>query len=174
MFFHLSKIVWFVLTPSNLLVLMTVMGAALAATRWARSRRGLMMLAAALLAVGGFTPASTMLMAPLEFRFPDWRGLARPAPDGVVVLGGAVDANVSALRAYPLELNEAGDRILALIELARRYPSARPRLHRRLVRFFGEDGVEADEIRKKIGAYGLDPARVIFETGRAPPPKTRR
>ena len=153
----------FLLTPSNLLVLMTLTGAALAATRWARSGRRLMMLAAALLAVGGFTPASTMLIAPLKSRFPDWRGLGRPAPDGVVVLGGAIDANVSALRGHPLELNEAGDRILALIELARRYPSAQIAFTGGSSDIFGEEGVEADEIRKKIGAYGLDPARVIFE-----------
>ena len=49
---------------------------------------------------------------------------ARGAPDGIVVLGGAITPDVSHAR-DAVALNEAAERMTAVAELARRYPDAR-------------------------------------------------
>lgn len=163
MFYYASKLVWIVLTPSNFLITLTLIGAALCATRFAKAGRRLAFTSALLLLIAGVSPLSTLVMAPLENRFPDWRASPHQPPDGIIVLGGSVDANVSFHRRFPLELTEAGDRILAMIELARAYPQTRLVFTGGVGELVGNAGVEADEVRKKIGAAGLDPSRIIFE-----------
>lgn len=163
MFYYASKLVWLVLTPSNLLIALTLIGAALCATRFVKAGRRLAVAGALLLLIAGLSPLSTLIMAPLENRFPDWRASPHQPPDGIIVLGGGVDANVSARRRYPLELNEAGDRILAMIELARAYPQTKLVFTGGVGEIVGNAGVEADQVRDKIGAAGLDPSRIVFE-----------
>jgi len=63
------------------------------------------------------------LILPLEQRFPPWDP-SRGAPDGIVVLGGAIDPDLSAALGRPV-LERSGDRIVATAELARQYPNAR-------------------------------------------------
>jgi uncharacterized SAM-binding protein YcdF (DUF218 family) len=79
------------------------------------------------------------------------------------VLGGGIDAYTSATRGDPLELNDAGDRVMALIELARRFPDIRLVFSGGAGAVGGEAGVEADEITTKIARYGVDPARLVSE-----------
>jgi hypothetical protein len=73
MFFYLSKTVGYLLLPSNLLMALAVIGAALLATRFSRFGRRLLVAAVALMAVLGFLPFGAALMMPLEDRFPDWQ-----------------------------------------------------------------------------------------------------
>lgn len=161
--FATSKIVWFIAAPSNALVIAALLGVALTATRYARAGRRLAFTALLLLAVAGLSPLSNMLMAPLENRFPVWRINNGPAPAGIIILGGSVDADVTSSRNAGLELNEAGDRILAMLALARQFPEAKIILSAGAGALLGERGTEADEVRKRIAAYGLPPDRIIFE-----------
>jgi hypothetical protein len=50
-----------------------------------------------LLATWGLSPLGNALMLPLENRFPPWSA-AHGAPDGIVVLGGALDTVVAPAR----------------------------------------------------------------------------
>ena len=52
-------------------------------------------LASCLLAICGFSPLGNLVLYPLEARFPPWDA-ARGAPDGIIVLGGSIDADLSA------------------------------------------------------------------------------
>ncbi len=45
-------------------------------------------------------------------------------PDGIVVLGGAINAEATVARGS-LEMDQSGERILTMLKLARQYPSAR-------------------------------------------------
>jgi uncharacterized SAM-binding protein YcdF (DUF218 family) len=159
----LGKILWFFITPSNLmliLVLGCVMMALITARRlWA----GFALVMVFALAGAGFSPLPNAVMLPLEDRFPDWRAGEKPAPDGMIILGGASDPEASATRIYPLELNEAGDRILEMIALAKRFPQAKLIFSGGAGEMLGAGVPEADEIARKIAAYGLDPARILFE-----------
>ena len=122
MFFLMSKTLGTMLMPVNFLIGIAVLGALLLATRCARFGRGLLVISVLLLALCGFSPLGRLLILPLEERFPPWNP-ARGAPDGIIVLGGAIDPDLSAALGQPA-LGRSGDRIVATAELARRYPNA--------------------------------------------------
>lgn len=124
MSFVLSKVIWPLATPSNLLALALLLGGLLALTAsWRRAGRRLLAAAMVALVAVALLPVDDWLAWPLETRF------AAPAPlparvDGIVVLGGGVtDSKVPVLGGA--QLNGAADRLSALVILARRYPAAR-------------------------------------------------
>ena len=123
MFFTLSKTLGFFAAPSNLLISIGVLGLILLCTRFTRLASWLIVTSLVLLAVAGLSPLGNALILPLEERFPPWNP-SHGAPDGIVVLGGAVESSVSAARSGTA-LDEAAERITATAELARRYPNAR-------------------------------------------------
>ena len=122
-FFLLSKTLGTMLLPANFLIVAGVLGAILLLTRWAALGRKLLTVSVLLLALCGFSPLGKLLILPLEHRFPVWDA-SRGAPDGIVVLGGAIDPDLSAAHGRPI-LDRSGDRIVAAAELARQYPNAR-------------------------------------------------
>jgi uncharacterized SAM-binding protein YcdF (DUF218 family) len=123
MFFYLSKILGFFAIPSNLVIVLGIVGVLLLRTRFARAGRRLAAGSLVVLAIIGLSPVGNALIIPLEQRFPSWDH-GRGAPDGIVVLGGAISPDVSAARHEPA-LNEAAERLTVVVELARRYPEAR-------------------------------------------------
>ena len=76
-----------------------------------------------LLAIAGFFPVGAVLSHVLENRFPPWNP-ARGAPDGIVVLGGALDPALSQARGAP-QLSGQAERITVVAKLAREFPKAR-------------------------------------------------
>ncbi|MPZ54885.1 MAG: YdcF family protein [Rhizobiales bacterium] len=161
MFFLLSKTIGFLTQPSNCLILLGLLGLVLAATRFRRAGVRLMGIAIALLAIGGWSPLANMLILPLEERFPPWDA-SRGPPDGIIVLGGAVSPEVSARREEP-QLNEAAERVAAMVSLARQYPNAR------LVYSGGSGGLvfneamEADYALDLLERLGVPRGRVQIE-----------
>ncbi len=71
----------------------------------------------------GFLLRGNGLLVPLSERFPAWSAAWRP-PDGIIVLGGAIDPEGSQARGA-LEMDASAERIIAMLQLARRYPAAR-------------------------------------------------
>ena len=123
MFFALSKIAAFFISPSNAVIFLMTIGVALLFTRYAKTGRRLTTLGLAALLIMAATPLGGVLMVALENRFPPPPQDA-PPPDGIVVLGGAMDEHITAARGRAA-FNEAGERLIAFVELARRYPQAR-------------------------------------------------
>lgn len=123
MFFVLSKTIGIALLPANFLIGIGLLGAILLATRLAGFGRRLLITSAVLLAVCGFSPLGDLLLHPLEARFPPWDP-SRGAPDGIVVLGGAIDADLSADHGAVV-FARAADRVVEAAALARQYPKAR-------------------------------------------------
>jgi uncharacterized SAM-binding protein YcdF (DUF218 family) len=123
LFFVLSKTIGIALLPANFLIGIGLLGAILLATRLASFGRKLLIASVVLLAVCGFSPLGDLLLHPLESRFPPWDP-ARGAPDGIVVLGGAIDADLSADHGT-LVFTRAADRVVEAAALARQYPKAR-------------------------------------------------
>jgi uncharacterized SAM-binding protein YcdF (DUF218 family) len=122
-FFFLSKTLGTMLLPVNFLIGIGVLGAILLPTRRAVLGRRLLVTSVLLLALCGFPPIGKLLILPLEERFPPWDA-SRGVPDGIVVLGGAIDPDLSAARGLPVFTHSA-DRIVATAVLARQYPKAR-------------------------------------------------
>ena len=123
MFFVVSKLLGLFAVPSNDILAAGLIGLALIPTRFVRTGRRLVSASIILFLAFGLLPLSKMLIAPLEERFPPWDA-SGGAPDGIVVLGGAIEAAIAPVRRAS-ELNEAAERITVIAELARKYQSAR-------------------------------------------------
>jgi uncharacterized SAM-binding protein YcdF (DUF218 family) len=161
LFFLLSKTVGIMLLPTNFLIGLGVAGALLLATRFARLGRRLVIANAALLAICGFSPLGYLLLYPLEQQFPPWDA-AGGAPAGIVVLGGSIDADVSAARGVAV-VTGAADRILASAALARRYPNARIIYSGGSPNLLSHDAREADYAASLFEGLGISKERLIME-----------
>ncbi|RDJ27556.1 YdcF family protein [Bosea caraganae] len=158
MFFFVSKLVWFALSPVNLLILLAALAALLAFTRFARFGRRLGLLAILGLVLLAFSPLPRIIVRPLEDRFPQQDAAKGPVA-GIIVLGGAV----SMLRGEAT-LNDKATRMTKAVELARLHPQAK------LVFTGGGENplsssgmTETDGARKLFAELGLPPERLIFE-----------
>lgn len=161
MFFTLSKILGFFALPSNFLITLGVVGAALLPTRYARAGRRLLVLSIILIAIVGLSPLGNILILPLEQRFPPWDE-AHGAPDGIVVLGGAIGPELSLTR-KEVSLNESAERVTIVAALARRYPNSRIVYSGGNGGLIIRDGNEADFAIELFKSFGIDPARVVAE-----------
>lgn len=162
MFFPLSKLIYAVVTPSNFLTLVALLGAALLfIARWNRLGRILVALGAIGLFAGGLAPLSALLALPLENRFPAFAADDRPVA-GIVVLGGAVDTGAS-VRRDQIVFNDAGERHIAMADLARRYPQARLVFSGGGMTQEGGPNSEAGVIGHFADPLGLPRTRLILE-----------
>ncbi len=160
MFFVVSKIYWILASPIRLLLIVAIVGVILSARRHAQAGPALALTALALLAAAAMTPLGFLLVAPLEDRFPE-PPADLAAPDGIIVLGSAVNDEISSARGQTV-LAE-GDRATEAAILAKRYPAAR-------VVYSGGSGsliptvsTEALAARRLLADLGVDPARVTLE-----------
>jgi len=161
LFFVLSKTLGIMLLPTNFLIGAGLVGAILLATRFARLGRILLVASVVLLAVCGFSPLGNWLLYPLEQRFPPWDA-ARGAPDGIIVLGASIDADISAARGIPV-VRSAPDRIVAAAALAHRYPNARIVFSGGSANLLANDAREADYAGAIFESLGIAKSRLIME-----------
>lgn len=161
MFYYVAKIVWFFLTPSNALVTGVLAGLLLLLTRHARLGQRIALGSAVLLFVAGFSPLGNVLMLPLEERFPAFVDDGLPVA-GVVILGGTFDTEATNFHGQ-MALNETGERLVALGELARRYPHAKIVYAGGGSEFTPDTTPEASLVENTIGQLGIGPGRVVYE-----------
>lgn len=158
--FALSKILWFPARPGHFALIVGIVGLVM---DWRGQRFGRWLILACL----GFflmlvvTPVNQWMLLPLENRF------ARPAQaptrvDGIIVLGGAVDQNITEARGIP-SLNGAAERMTEGLILARRFPDARVVFTGGQGSFVHSGTTEADVARQLWTTMGLPPGRVIYE-----------
>jgi uncharacterized SAM-binding protein YcdF (DUF218 family) len=161
-FFVLSKTLGTMLLPINFLIGIGVAGAILLLTRYARLGRKLLAASVVCLALCGFSPIGRLLILPLEQRFPPWDA-SRGAPDGIVVLGGSVDPDLSVARGRTV-LPRAADRLVAVAELARQYPNARIVFSGGNANLVGDDSAkEADFALSTLESLGVPKERLTAE-----------
>jgi uncharacterized SAM-binding protein YcdF (DUF218 family) len=160
MFFVLSKIFGIFATPSNLLLFAGLAGAGLWAFRFKRLGVRLMFASLFALTLAGFSPLGNALMLPLEQRFPPWDA-AHGAPDGIIVLGGAISPNIAAARGTPA-LNQSAERLTTVAELARHYPAAKIVFSGGSASLFG-GASEAASVLRLFESFGIPRERVLLE-----------
>lgn len=161
MFFFLSKTVGIILMPTNFLIGIGLVGALLLATRFARLGRKLMIVSVALLAICGFSPLGYWLLYPLETRFPPWDA-RQGAPDGIIVLGGSIDTDLSATHGGAV-VRTTADRIIAAAALAHQYPNARILFTGGSANLISDDAREADYAAALFESLGIARARLMME-----------
>jgi uncharacterized SAM-binding protein YcdF (DUF218 family) len=163
-FFFLSKTLGVILLPVNFLIGVGVVGAILLCMRWAPLGRRLLVISVALLAIVGFSPLGKLLLYPLEQRFPPWDA-SRGAPDGIVVLGGAIDLDLSAAKGAAV-FSRAADRIIAAAALARLYPNARIVFSGGNANLVSDSSAkEADYALSVFESLGIAKTRLTLERG---------
>ena len=118
----MSEWIWWLLTPSSLLVVFLVLAYLSSRAGAGRLGAALLFLPLLLLLALVVLPLGDYLAAPLENRYPAPARLPSRV-DGIVVLGGSVDWRETADRGQ-LSLDAAGERMLGALALARRYPEA--------------------------------------------------
>jgi uncharacterized SAM-binding protein YcdF (DUF218 family) len=161
MFFVLSKTVSLLLLPSNLIVLIGLVGLLLFATRFRRSGRGLAFISLTMLLIAGLFPIGAVLSHILESRFPPWDS-SRGAPDGIVVLGGAISPELSRLYGEPAINGNAG-RIFALAKLANAFPKMRIIYSGGDASLRGDGPDEAQYLLPLLDLFGVARERVTLE-----------
>lgn len=161
MFFYASKIIWFFLTPSNLIFATLLLGAVLS-LRWRRLGGMLVLIGVLGLGVFGLSPAANLIIQPLEERFPQPSAEEIASVDAIIILGGFTSNPISTDRGTPA-LTEAADRIFAAAELARRVPDVPIILTGGSPALFRETAREADIGAKLMVDIGIDPARIVRE-----------
>lgn len=159
------KLLLALLLPSTFLTVLCIAGAVLfyLGRHGQRVRRfggallgaGVAGLVAALL-----LPVDLWLLRPLESQFP--RMPAPPHIDGVVVLGGAISAAISADRATP-SLNRDADRLTAFATLARTYPQAKLVFAGGPPASTPDSLTEAEASRTVLEGFGVAPGRVLYD-----------
>jgi uncharacterized SAM-binding protein YcdF (DUF218 family) len=161
LFFALSKTLGIMLLPTNLLIGTGFLGVLLLATRFARLGRGLLIASIALLALCGFSPLGNWLLYPLESRFPPWDA-ARGAPDGIVVLGGSIEPDISFAHGVAV-VRASADRLIVAAALARRYPNARIVFTGGSGNLLSNDAREADYAAELFESLGISRERLTLE-----------
>jgi uncharacterized SAM-binding protein YcdF (DUF218 family) len=163
MFYVASKVVWFFATPSNGLPITILAGLVLMA--WRRGRRvgyGIAVSGVVLLLVSGLSPVANWVILPLEDRFPVFEDDGQSVA-GIIVLGGAAQAEESFAH-NQLALNESGERIVALADLARRYPEARLVFSGGGASLLEDARAESDAVLEFAPSLGIARKRLIVES----------
>jgi uncharacterized SAM-binding protein YcdF (DUF218 family) len=124
MFFILSKTLGLLTVPSDVITILFVAGLLLLLTRYARAGRRLLLICLAIIAIFGMLPFGKLMTLIVEERFPPWAIGSGKTPDGIIVLGGAIEPDTSA-RHGSVALNDTAERVTAIAALARRFPEAR-------------------------------------------------
>jgi len=156
-------VVWSLLSPSQVLLGITIAGGLLLAFRRVRLGRAFAIVGGVGLLLFGLLPTSHYLVHPLESRFPE--PILPAKVTGIVLLSGAERPAATEVSGEP-QLNSAAGRYTTAIMLAARYPDARfvftggpandPDTGR-----LGQTGVA----KKILTGVGLQPPRLVFEQG---------
>jgi uncharacterized SAM-binding protein YcdF (DUF218 family) len=161
MFFTLSKVLWFLTAPANLLLIGLAVGMALLWSPWRRAGRAVTTFCVIAAMIVAVAPIGQWGLALLENRFPPVSELPARV-DGIVVAGGVVSPRLSVARGQ-VSIGGAVERLTAMAELADRYPNAK------LIYSAGSGDIlhpelkEAHFVAPVLARMGLDSGRLILE-----------
>ncbi len=161
MFLFVSKLLGVLLTVSNGLVIAAVLGALSHLAGWRRFGAALTWTAIAGFLLIGFGPVGTILMRPLEDRFPRPPD-SMPEPDGIIVLGGIIAA--PSIPRGVIALTQDGERLSETASLAHRYPNARIVFSGGTFGNVPEASSEAAIAKRFLVGLGVQESRILLET----------
>ncbi len=162
MLYHIaSKIYGMIAAPGNLLVILLVAGVILMWTPWRRAGRIMTVTAAGLFVAIAVIPWSSVLIGPLENRFPQPPELPRDI-GGVIVLGGSASPWLSRARNQVI-LNENAERLTSFAVLAKHYGNSHLIFSGGSGRLITGADREADFAKRLLADLDVDVSRVVFE-----------
>jgi uncharacterized SAM-binding protein YcdF (DUF218 family) len=161
MFFLLAKIIGFFTLPSNAIAIACGLGVCLLLVKRPRVGAGLLTVGVVSLLVFGYSPAGNVLLLTLSDRFPAWQYDGRD-PDGIIVLGGAIAPGISVARGA-VETNGSAERLIAAIELARRFPGARIVYSSGTGNLISDFVPEAPIAGRLLQTFGISRERIVLD-----------
>lgn len=161
MTFYISKIFWLFAQPLSFALLLVVAGLLAGLLKWNRVRGWASAAAAGVLFVTLFTSAGTVLLQTLEDRIPRAE-LPAGGPACIITLGGGFEAEVVSARGG-FEMNQAGDRFVETLRLARAFPEARILISGGDGSFTGTYEGDAAIGPRFLEAFGIPASRLIRE-----------
>jgi uncharacterized SAM-binding protein YcdF (DUF218 family) len=162
MFYFASRIAELILPVANLLFLISLAGVIALFTRYARLGRKVLAGVIVAYVLFGFGPLGAILIRPLEDRFPR-PSEEMPAPTGIIVLGGALKAELTNARGV-FALSDEGGRMTQLAILALRYPKARVVFSGGTPGLMAGEADEAQDAKKYLASLGVASSRVLLES----------
>lgn len=165
MFFYASKLIWFVLRPSNLAFFLICAGlfAIWRQRGWQGAGLILCVGGALLLGVAGYSPAANVMLAQLEHRFPPKAPTELSGDiDGIIILGGFEDFG-SGTDHTGLPINEAAERLTEGVRLALQYPKAKVLFTGAIVSGLDTSQSLAGPVGRFLNDLGVDENRIILE-----------
>jgi uncharacterized SAM-binding protein YcdF (DUF218 family) len=159
--FLLSKLFWVFAQPLSIAFLLAALATFLVFVGWRRLGGLAAFLTALVLFLTLFTTTGTVALQVLEDRFPK-PTQDPPAVSCMIVLGGVLENEVTTVRG-DIELNQAADRFVEALRLARNHPQAR-------ILISGGDGSisgayegEAQASERFFSAFGIPADRLVTE-----------
>jgi uncharacterized SAM-binding protein YcdF (DUF218 family) len=160
--YYASKVVWLLAQPLSLACLFLLLAICFGLFGWRKLQSGSVLLAAFILFVTLFTTSGTMLLQTLEDRFAR-ADIPAGGPSCIIMLGGGVEAEVIAARGG-FEMNQAGDRFVETLRLARQHPAARILVSGGDGSFSGTYEGDAAVAARFFADFGIPADRLILET----------
>lgn len=161
MFFVLSKVLWFLIQPLNLIALLLISSALASWRGMAGTARWMRVLAMLGLVAPILLPIDKWLLIPLETRF----SAPNPMPqkvDGIILLGGAQRPSLTDYWKEP-ELNASAETLTTFLALARRYPQAKLVFSGGSGDILRQELSEEETVRLFLKQQGFDNSRVQYE-----------
>ncbi len=157
----ISRTVWMLLQPSNLIFIFILAGIILIWRRRQKTGLSILTVCITLYALVMFGPLTDWLMIPLEKRFSIYTNDVNHGPySGIIVLAGAERLDYST-RSNQVVLNGAAERLIEAAKLARAFPEL-PIIYCGGGRI-GHMLTEVDIARKFFTEAGIDLSRIRFD-----------
>jgi uncharacterized SAM-binding protein YcdF (DUF218 family) len=162
MYFLAAKTIGFFIAPSNFILTLAICGLFLWRTRFYKIGIRVTVASILFLLFAGIFPVGTALLIPLEGRFQPWDATSGP-PTGIIVLGGVIDPEVSMLR-KTISLSSHVERLIAAIELYRRYPNVRVVFTGGSANFIFHGPPESEFAARFLEEFGIPRDRIELES----------
>jgi uncharacterized SAM-binding protein YcdF (DUF218 family) len=162
MFYFVSKLFFQLARPLHFLIILMLLGLGLQITPARRLGLWLVNGAVVILILIAMSPLAFWITIPLEERFPRIDHVDVP-PDGIIVLGGAIENIPEYGRPHLISLNDAAERLTEIPRLAQLYPKARIIYTGGPVYEGGGILSEAAGARELFIEWGTSPDRITIE-----------
>ena len=156
-----SKIARIFIDPGTVLFVLLMAGTVLVWVNWLRWAKVFLSLGCALALFAFLVPTGGYTAMFLENRFPA-NPMLPDKIDGIVVLGGVVDANISHAREIT-SVNGSVERLMAFADLANRYPNAEHVFTSGSGNLFDQTLKEADFVAPILQKLGMNVKNITFE-----------
>ncbi len=161
MIYYASKFFWLMAQPLSLAFLLVLAGLVAWLAGWSRLHAAASAIAALVLFVTLFTSTGAVLLQRLEDRI-ERAALPEGGPGCIIMLGGGIEAEVIAARGG-FEMNQAGDRFIETLRLAREFPQAKILVSGGDGSFSGTYAGDAAVAAQFFETFGIARGRLIQE-----------